>query len=165
MSKTIVPNVNKTIEPNLSNKIKQIVSKQKEISRYQTTFNTHFRTYLDNTPIPSLTTPLRGSITRNRMLGMEQPSKILFLTTDIWGSVSIANTIRTDTSNWTELTCQLSIFHLKQETGIGHSDWNHLPIRILNSSIAVPRYRWNIDNHTGMNPQGPIVTTTQSLTG
>ena len=44
-------------------------------------------------------------------------------------------------------------------TGPGHSDQNHLPIGSLNSGIDVPRSGRNIDNPTGMNPQGPIVIT------
>ena len=99
-----------------------------------------------------MATPLGKSITRNRITGTEQPAKILLPTTEIGGSVIIANTLSTDTENFTEPTIQPTIFHLKQATGLGHSDWNHFPIGILNSGIGVPISRHNIDNRTGLNP-------------
>ena len=54
--KTIEPNASKTIEPNASNIIEQIANEQKEITRNQTSFNPHLKSYLDNLPIKSLTT-------------------------------------------------------------------------------------------------------------
>ena len=39
------------------NKIEPIASKKKEITINQTAYTTHFNAYLDNPPIPSLTTP------------------------------------------------------------------------------------------------------------
>ena len=99
------------------------------------------------------------SITRNRKTVMEQLYQILFSTTEIGGSVSIANTLRNGTENLTDPTIQPTIFNLKQATGTGHSERNHLTIGSLNSGIDVPKYRQNIDNRTGVNPQGPIVTT------
>ena len=48
---------------------------------------------------------------------------------------------------------------LQARTGPVHSGWNHFPIRSLNSGIDVPRSVRNIYNRTGVNPQGPIVTT------
>ena len=104
-------------------------------------------------------TPLGGSITRNRMMVTEQRFQILFLTTDIGGSVSIANTLRTDTVNWKDPNIQPTIVHLKQATGLGHSDRNHFLNRLVNSDIYIPRYVGNIDNRTGMDPQGPIMNT------
>ena len=106
-----------------------------------------------------MTTPIGESITSNQMTGREQLAQILLPTTEIGGSVSIANTIRTDTENWNEPTIQPTIVHLKQVTVAGHSDRNHFPISILNGFIDIPRSGQNIDNRTGMNQQGPIVTT------
>ena len=71
----------------------------------------------------------------------------------------LGKSLRTDTENWTDPTSQSTIFHLNQATGLGHNDRNHLPISSSNISIDVPRYGCNIDCHTGMKPQGPIVTT------
>ena len=93
------------------------------------------------------------------MTGTEQPAQILFLANEIGGYVSIASTLRADTVNQTDLTIQPTIIHFKQATGPGHSDRNHFPIGILNSGIYVPRFRSNIDNYAGLNPQGPIVAT------
>ena len=78
-------------------------------------------------------------------------------TTEIGGSVSITNTLRAYTENWTDPTIQPTIIHFKQVTGPGHSDPNHFPIKSLNIGTDVPRSGRNIDNHTRMNPQGPIV--------
>ena len=86
------------------------------------------------------------------MAGTEQPAQIVFPTTEIGGSVIIANTLRTDTENWMDLTIQPTIFHLNQATGPGHNERNHFPIGCLNSGIDVPRSGRNIDNPTGMNP-------------
>ena len=93
------------------------------------------------------------------MVGTEQLEEILLPTTEIGGSVSIANTLRTDTDNRTDPTIQPTIVHIDQATKRVQSDQNHFPIGILNSGIGVPIYGRNIDNHTGMNPQGPIITT------
>ena len=93
------------------------------------------------------------------MMDTEQLAQIFLPTTEIGGFVSIANTLRTETENWTEPIIQPTIFHLKQENGPGHSDRNHLPIWSLNSGIDVPIPGRNIDNRTGVNPQGSIVTT------
>ena len=84
---------------------------------------------------------------------------MLFLTNEIGGSISIGDQLSSDTENLTNPTIKPTIFYSKQATGPGHSDWNHLPIGILNTGIDVPIYRQNIDNHTDMNPQGPISTT------
>ena len=104
-------------------------------------------------------TPLEKSITRNQITGMEQPAKILFPATKIGGSVSITNTLRTDTENRNYATIQPTIFHLNQATRPRHSDQDHFPIRNLNSGIDAPISGQNIDNCTGMNPQVPILTT------
>ena len=103
--------------------------------------------------------PLGKSITTNRMMGTEQPYKILLPTTKIGRSITIANTLRTDTENRTDPTIQPKILHPKQATEMVHSECNHFPIRNLNSGIDVTIYGRNIDNPTGMNPQGPIGTT------
>ena len=58
-------------------------------------------------------------------------------------------------------TIQPTIVHLNQLAGPGHSDWNHFFIGSLNSGIDVPISNRNIDKRTGMNAQGPTVTTTQ----
>ena len=48
----------------LWNKIKQIASKQKEIARNHTTFNTHIWAYLENIPIPPFTTAFGRNTTK-----------------------------------------------------------------------------------------------------
>ena len=93
------------------------------------------------------------------MTGTKQPAQILLTTTEIRRSVSITNTLKAETENLAEPTIQPTIIHCDRETGTGHSDRNHLLIGILNSGIDVPISGWNIDNHTGMNPHGLIVTT------
>ena len=93
------------------------------------------------------------------MTGTKERDQILLPNTEIGGSISIPNTLRTDTVNLLEPTIQPTIVLIKQATGPGHSDRNHFPIRILNSAIDVPRYRQNIYNRTGMKPKGPILTT------
>ena len=72
--------------------------------------------------------------------------------------MGISNPVRTETANWMESTTQPTIVHFNQETISGHIDCNHSPLRSLDSVTDVPRYGRNIDNYTGMNPQGPIVT-------
>ena len=57
-------------------------------------------------------------------MGTEQPAKFFLPTTEIWGSISIANTLRIDTAHWTDPTIQPTIVHLKQATGPQHSDQN-----------------------------------------
>ena len=106
-----------------------------------------------------MTTPLGKSITRNQMKGMEQPDQILLPTTEIGGSRSIDNTLRTHTANHKYPTSQPDFVQLKKKTGPGHNYWNHVFIVSLNSGIDFPIYGRNIDNNTGINPQGPIVTT------
>ena len=104
-------------------------------------------------------TPLDKIITRNWLTGTEQPDKILLSTTEIGGSVSIANTLRTDTENHKDPNIQPTTIHIKQSSRPRHSERNHFHIGSLNSGIDVPRYGWNIDNRTEMNPQRPIITT------
>ena len=58
-------------------------------------------------------------------------------------------------------TNQPTIFNINQVTIPRHSDWKHFLIRSFNSGIYVPIYGQNIDNRTGMNPHGPIMTTIQ----
>ena len=67
--------------------------------------------------------------------------------------------IRTDIANRMDPTSRPTIAHLNQATVPGHNDPNHFPIGILNSGIDFPRSGNNIDNRTGMKPQGPTVTT------
>ena len=90
---------------------------------------------------------------------MDQQAQILFPTTEIGGSVSITNTLGSDTANRT------AIILFKQATVPGHSDRNHLPIGSFNGGIDVLRSRQNIDKCNGMNPQGPIVTTIPESNG
>ena len=71
----------------------------------------------------------------------------------------LGKSIRTVIENWTDPTSPPTIIHLKQETGPQQNDQNQFPIRILNSGIDVPRSGLNIDNCTGMKPQGPIMNT------
>ena len=61
-------------------------------------------------------------MTRNWMVGTEQLKQILLPTTEIGGSVIIANTLRTETENQTDPNIQPTIVHIKQATGEGHSD-------------------------------------------
>ena len=74
-------------------------------------------------------------------------------------TTKLGESIRSDTENEMDTTIKPTIIHHKQETGTGHSDWNHFKIRILNSGIDVTISRRNIDNHTEMKPQGTIMTT------
>ena len=92
-------------------------------------------------------------------MGTEKPDQILLTTIEIGGSVMISNTLRTDTENRTDTTIQPTIVHLRKSTGPGQSDRNHFPIGSLNSGIDVTISGRNIDNRTGMKPQGTIVTT------
>ena len=93
-----------------------------------------------------MTNPLGEIITRNWMTGTEKPVQI-FLDTEIGESVSIANTLRNVTENPTNPNIQPTIFHIKQSSGMGHSDRKHLPICIFNSGIDVTRSGQSIDNH------------------
>ena len=108
-----------------------------------------------------MTNLLGKSITRNQITGTEQLSQIMFLTTEIGGSVSTANTLRTNTVNRRGPTIQPTIIHLNQATRMGHSERNHFLIGSFNSGIGVPRSRCTIDNHSRMNQQVSIVTTIQ----
>ena len=65
--------MNKIIEPNTSNKIEQIASKQEEIAINQTTFHIHFKHCLDNILTLSLTIPFRINISKqNPILTADQ---------------------------------------------------------------------------------------------
>ena len=94
----------------------------------QIAYTPRFKAYLDNIPIPSLTTPLGKSL-------------------------------RNDTVNRMDPTFQPTIVHLKQSTVRVHSDRKHVPVSSLNSDNNFPISKMNVDNHTEMKPQGPIVTT------
>ena len=115
-SKTIEHIARETIEPNASNKFKQIVSEQKEIARNQIAYHPHFTAYLDNIPTPSLTTPLGKIIARNWMTRTEQSAQILWPATEIGAYINNANPLRSDTANWMDPTIQPTIFHFKKAT-------------------------------------------------
>ena len=149
-AKQLIQNASKTIERN--------TRKQKEIVRNQIVYTPHFKPYLDNLTTPLLTVPLGKSITRNRMTGTEQPDQIFLRTTEIGGSISIVKTLKADTENWKDTTIQQTIFQFKQANVPGNSDLNHFLIGSFNSGIDVTRPGRNIDNRTGVNPQGHIVT-------
>ena len=95
------------------------------------------------------------------MTGTEKPAHILFQTTEIGGSVKhsmgISNPFRNDTVNETYRTIWPTIFHLKKKTRPKHSDQNYSLQKSLDSGTDVPISGKNIDNRTGMNPQGLIV--------
>ena len=93
------------------------------------------------------------------MMGTEQPAQILLPTTEIVGSISIANPFRTETANQRDPTIQPTIVPFKQANVPGNSDHKYFPIGSLNSGMDVPRSAQNIDNLTDMNPWGTIVTT------
>ena len=79
MSKKIEPNAIKTIDPNASNKIEQIVIEQKEIRRSQTAYTPHLKTYLDNLPATSLTTPFwRNNDKKISILEMDKGQRVQF---------------------------------------------------------------------------------------
>ena len=106
-----------------------------------------------------LTTPIGKRITRNLIMGTEQPAHVS-LPTEIGGHVKflvgIANSFRNHTENQTDPTIQPIIVHSNQSTRPVHSDWYYLPLRSLDSGTDVPRSRRNIDNLTGMKTQGHI---------
>ena len=110
-----------------------------------------------------MATSLKKSITRNRMTGTEQPDEILLSPTEIGGSVKysmgITKPFRTDTANWADPAIQPTIAQFKNSTVPGHSDHKNSPLDILDSGTDVTRSGWNIDNCSGMYPQGPIVST------
>ena len=108
-----------------------------------------------------MNTPHGNSITRNLITGMEQSTQVSFLT-EIGGYanflVGIMNPFRTNKAHRTDPTIESAIVHSNQENRTGHSDRDYSPIRSLDSGTDVTRYGQNIDNRTGTNSQGPIVT-------
>ena len=68
-------------------------------------------------------------------------------------------TIQESHKNGNNPTIQPTIVHSNQSIVPVHIDWDYFPLGGLYSVTDVPRFRWNHDNRTGMNPQGPIVTT------
>ena len=62
--KQLNQNAREKIEPNMRNKIEQLVIKQKKILRNTTALKPKFKAYLNNIPIPPLTT-LFGRNTAN----------------------------------------------------------------------------------------------------
>ena len=162
VSKTV--EARKIVEQIASKKVEQIANKTIEqiaMKKIKAVTEKYFIPCLDNLLVESrkMTTPLGKSITRNWIIGTEQPAQMLLQTTEIVGSVSIANPLRYDTVIQTDPNIQPTIVHFKQATIPGGSDWNHLPIGSFNIGIYVPISGRNIDNRTKMNPQGPIVTT------
>ena len=83
----------------------------------------------------------------------------MFTATEIGGSESIMNPLVENIANQTDPTIQPTMVHFEQPTGPRHSYQKQFSIGSFNSGIDVPRPGQNIDNFTGMNPQGPIVTT------
>ena len=71
----------------------------------------------------------------------------------------LGESLRTDTSNWTDPTSQTTIAHINQVTVPGHNNWNNFPIGSLNGGIDVPRSGRNVDNRNGIILQVPIMTT------
>ena len=108
-----------------------------------------------------MNTPHGNSITRNLITGMEQSTQVSFLT-EIGGYanflVGIMNPFRTNKAHRTYPTIESAIVNSNQENRTGHSDRDYSPIRSLASGTDVTRYGQNIDNRTGTNSQGPIVT-------
>ena len=96
------------------------------------------------------------------MAGTEQPDQIL-LPAEIGGSIKysigIVNPFSNGTSNQTDPTIQPIIVHLNQMNGPIHSDQRYFPLVSLDSGTDVSISGRNIDNRTGMNPQGHMVTT------
>ena len=75
--------------------------------------------------------------------------------------MGIVNPFRNDTENLTDPTIEPTIYRFNQATRLGHSDQNNYPLGSLDSDTDLSRSGRNIDNRTGMNPHGTIVTTTQ----
>ena len=135
-----------------SNKIK--------FERNQIEYIPHFKAYLDILP-KLLTTPL-GKWPPNNIM-TENMSRVSFLI-EIRGSktfsVGIAYPFRTHRANCNKPNIQPTIIHCNQETVWGNSDWYYCPLGSLDSGtdVQIRGYGHNIDNRTGMNPQGPIGT-------
>ena len=121
----------------------------------------YIKAYLGNliqeTNLP--TTPLGKSITRNMMKGAADQ---VSLPNEIGGSVKflvfISNPFRNQTANFTDPTIQPSIFTTKKRLDWDTAIWYDFPLGSLGSGTDVPIYQWSIDNRTGVNLQGPIVT-------
>ena len=73
--------------------------------------------------------------------------------------MGITEPFSTDAKNMRNPIIQPAIVQLYQETTTVHSDQNHSPLGSLDSGTDIPISGRNIDNRTGMNPQGPIGTT------
>ena len=76
------------------------------------------------------------------MTGTERTDQILFMTTEIEGSIKyimgIADPFRTNTENRMDPTIQPAITHLNQVTGTGHSDCNHFNLGSLDGGHRIP---------------------------
>ena len=70
--------------------------------------------------------------------------------------MGITDPFRTDTTNRRNPIIQPTIVQFYQDNILVHSDQNHFPIGSLDSGTDVPISRRNIDNLTGMKPQGHI---------
>ena len=92
---------------------------------------------------------------------MEQPDQVSF-TTEIGGSVKflvgIANPFRTNTVNQKDPTIHPTTVQSNHTNGQWHSDQDYLHLSSLDSGTDVTTSVRNIDNRTGMKPQGPTVT-------
>ena len=60
-------------------------------------------------------------------MGTEQLTQMLLPDTETRGSISIANALKSDTENQTDLTIQPTVIHIKQVTGPGQSDRKNPP--------------------------------------
>ena len=111
-----------SIEENASETIEQNASKTIDLQYY-------LKNIIQEANL--LTTSLGENITRNLLMGMEEPSQISFLT-EIGGSVKlligIANPFKTHTENRKDPTIQQTIFHSNQAIRLGHSDQENFPI-------------------------------------
>ena len=96
------------------------------------------------------------------MTGTEQLSQVSFPTEIGWSIkffVGIANPFRTNTEYQKDPTIQQTTVQSNQGTVHGHSYQYYLHLGSLDSGTDVTSYVQNIDNRTGMKPQGNIVTT------
>ena len=109
-----------------------------------------------------MTNTLGKIIPMDLMTCMRQPAQV-FLTAKIEGSVKLSVGIskpfgKTDKIQ-NEPNIQPTITQSNQSIGPGHIDWDYFPIMLVYIGTNYPRTGWNNYKRTGMNPQGPIVTT------
>ena len=160
MSKEIEPNVNKTIEPNGSNKIEQIESKQKEIEINQTIFNTHFKAYLYNISIPSLTT-LFGRNTADKLsisitdqssdTNLTRMEHLLLLATNIYPKEIVIGSAQLGCNLIRETNQGVTSIHI-----LVHGDWEFpFGSRKISNKMSV-YFGQKADDKIGMNPSRTI---------